>query len=594
MAPLVTEYKLSYMKKFLLFIGVLAVATLATNEASAQIQVGNGQISVALESNNTYYAKDKTLEEVGLIEPEKRVRGDFGSNDYLKVDYRLGRFSAGIQVDGYLPGLYGYDQYEYQQRDSKLSAFITKYVQWEDQNWGVRLGDIYDQFGNGLIFRTYEDRNLGFNNSLAGARAYYNFNNMVNVKVVAGLPRLYDIRTTNPVWGADLSLSISDMAGWYDGFVSIEGSYVGRYQKDAHIDFPIKTPEELIFMSQGIDHDALHMVSGRANLEYKGFSFRGEYVQKLNDDVFNPSLDAAKGNVINIDLGYSYKRFSASATFRRQKNMTTFIDMRPLGIGGGNTINYIPLLTRQHTYSLANLNPYRGSSVHTGGEVGGQIDLYYSLRNPKVRSKYWNFHVNFSMFNTIDHYNKLYKIDAEGRNVWIDFNFDVERQWNKSVKTTFLYSFQRWDEEINHFDSPMSHYCRSHIFVGDVTYKINKKHSLRFEAQYLASEDYEGDWVAGTIEYNFAPKFSFYVSDMWNCEKMIDAQYGNYYITNPDTQEGEHKLLHYYQVGASFTHNSIRAQLSYGRNRAGYVCSGGVCRFQPAYTGVNLSLTLSF
>ena len=581
------------MKKFLLFIGVFAAATFATNEASAQIKAGNGQVSIALESNNAYYTPDKSLEEAGLIEPAKRFRGDFGSNDYLKVDYRLGRFSAGVQIDGYLPGLYGYDQYEYQQRNSKLSAFITKYVQWEDQNWGVRLGDIYDQFGNGLIFRTYEDRNLGFNNALAGARAFYNFNNMVNVKVLAGLPRLYDIRTTNPVWGADLSLSFSDMVGWHDGVVSLEASYVGRYQKDAHVDFPIKTPEELEFSVQGIDQDVLNMVSARFNVEAKGFSFRFETVSKLNEDIFNPTLDAAKGHVTSIDLGYNYKRFSASATFRRQENMTTFIDIRPLGIGGGNTINYIPLLTRQHTYSLANLNPYRGSSVHTGGEIGGQIDLYYSLRNPKARGKYWNFHANFSMFNTIDHYSKLMNMDMEGRNVWIDFNFDVERQWSKKLKTTFLYSFQRWDEEINHFDSPEAHYCRSHIFVGDVTYKFNKKHSIRVEAQYLASNDYEGDWVAGTIEYNFAPKFSFYVSDMWNCEKMIDGQYGNYYM-NLNTYEMEHKLLHYYQVGASFTHNSLRAQLSYGRNRAGYVCSGGVCRFQPAYTGVNLSLTLSF
>ena len=586
------KYKLYEMKKFLLSI-LAAASVFAIEEASAQIKAGEGQVSIALESNNTYYAPDKTLEQVGLIKPEERKRGDFGSNDYLKVDYTLGRFSAGIQIDGYLPGLYGYDMYTYQQRDSKLSAFVTKYVQWEDSNWGVRLGDIYDQFGNGLIFRTYEDRNLGFNNSLAGARAYYNFNNMVNVKVLAGLPRLYDIRTTNPVWGADLSLSISDMAGWYDGLISIEGSYVGRYQKDAHITFPIKPEEELEASAQGIDHDALHMVSGRANFEYKGFSFRGEYVQKLNEDIFNPALDAAKGNVISIDLGYNYKRFSASATFRRQENMTTYADMREQAIGGGNTINYIPLLTRQHTYSLANLNPYMGASVHTGGEVGGQIDLYYSLRNPKVRSKYWNFHANFSMFNTIDHHNKIMDMDMEGRNVWIDFNFDVERQWNKSVKTTFLYSFQRWDEEINHFDSPSAHYCRSHIFVGDVTYKINKKHSLRFEAQYLTSEDYEGDWVAATVEYNFAPKFSFYVSDMWNCEKMQDGAYGNYYM-NLETYEMEHKLLHYYQVGGSFTHNSLRVQLSYGRNRAGYVCSGGVCRFQPAYTGVNLALTLSF
>ena len=573
------------MKKFLLLLGVAVATVFAVEEASAQLKVGEGQISVALESNNSYYAPDKTLEDIGLVAPEKRTRGDFGSNDYLKVDYNIGRFSAGVQVDGYLPAMYGYDFYDYCQRDSKLNMFITKYVQWEDANWGVRLGDIYDQFGNGYIFRAYEDRALAFNNSLAGGRAYYNFNNMVNVKVLAGMPRLYDVRSKTAIWGGDLSLSFSEMFGWYDGSVALEGSYVGRYQDGVAVQY----------LDKGVQNDILNMVSGRFNFEYAGVSLRTEYAAKLNEDIYNPMLSAAKGNVVTVDLGYSIGRFSASASFRRQENMTTFIEYRPMGIGGGNTMTYLPLLTRQHTYSLANLNPYRGSSVHTGGEVGGQLDLYYSLRNPKARGKYWNFHVNFSMFNSLDHYNEMMRQDVEGRNVWIDFNFDVERQWNKQLKTTFLYSFQRWDEEINHYDALHSHYCRSHIFVGDVTYKINKKHSLRFEAQYLASNDYEGDWVAATIEYNFAPKFSFYVSDMWNCEPMGDeySAYGNYY-TNLDTYEGKNYLLHYYQVGASFTHNSLRAQLSYGRNRAGYVCSGGVCRFQPAYTGVNLALTLSF
>ena len=576
------------MKKFLLLLGVAVATVFAVEEASAQIKAGEGQVSIALESNNSYYAPDKKLEEIGLVVPEKRVRGDFGSNDYLKVDYNIGRFSAGVQVDGYLPAMYGYDFYDYCQRDSKLNMFLTKYVQWEDANWGVRLGDIYDQFGSGLIFRAYEDRALGFNNSLAGARAHYNFNNMVNVKVIAGLPRLYDVRSKSAIWGGDLSLSISDMAGWYDGVVALEGSYVGRYQKDASVNFPVENG-----MFKGVEDDVINMVSGRLNFEYAGFSLRGEYVAKLNEDIYNPTKDAAKGNAVTLDLGYNVGRFSASASFRRMENMTTFIEYRPMGIGGGNSMNYVPLLTRQHTYSLANLNPYRGSSVHTGGEVGGQIDLYYSLRNPKARGKYWNFHANFSMFNSLDHYNPMAGGDMEGRNVWIDFNFDVERQWNKQVKSTFFYSFQRWDEEINHYDGAHAHYCASHIFVGDVTYKINKKHSMRFELQYLASNDYEGDWVAATIEYNLAPKFSFYVSDMWNCEKMQDGAYGNYYM-NINTYEYDHELLHYYQVGASFTHNSLRAQLSYGRNRAGYVCSGGVCRFQPAYTGVNLALTLSF
>ena len=577
------------MNKFLLSLSVVSATLFAVEDASAQIDVGEGQISIGFESNNSYYLPDMKLEDIGLIDPEKRIRGDFGSNNYLKIDYNNGRFSAGIQIDGYLPALYGYDFYDYSQRDSKLNMFLTKYIQWEDANWGVRLGDIYDQFGSGLIFRAYEDRALCFNNSLAGARAHYNFNDMVNIKVLSGLPRLYDVRSKTAIWGGDLSLSISEMAGWKDGMVSVEGSYVGRYQKDASELFPVNGNG----MFKGVDDDILNMVSGRVHFEHSGFSLRGEYVAKLNEDIYNPVKDAAKGSAVTIDLGYNIDRFSATASFRRMENMATSIEYRPMGIGGGNTMNYIPLLTRQHTYSLANLNPYRGSSVHTGGEVGGQIDLFYSFRNPKSRGKYWNLHMNFSMFNSMDHYNPMVGGDMEGRNVWIDFNFDVERQWNKQIKSTFLYSFQRWDENINHFDSPDAHYCRSHIFVGDVTYKINKKHSLRFEAQYLASNDYEGDWVAATIEYNLAPKFSFYISDMWNCEKMQDGAYGNYYM-NVNTYEWKHELLHYYQVGASFTHNRLRAQLSYGRNRAGYVCSGGVCRFQPAYTGVNLTLTGTF
>lgn len=582
------------MKKFLLFLGVAFCVAFSANEASAQIKLGEGQVSVALESNNSYYAKDNVLENLSkdgtepLSSPLKRIRGDFGSNNYLKVDYNLKGLSAGIQVDAFLPALYGYDLYDYMSKDKTNAAYLSKYIQYEANNWGVRAGDIYDQFGNGLVFRSYEDRALAFNNSLFGARAYYNLNNLLNIKVLAGKPRLYDVCSDNWVYGADLSLAVSDMIGWNNGILAIEGSYVGR------------TNQELI--AQSLDVKTLNMVSGRLNFELSGFTLRGEYATKLNNDIFNKDIEASKGNVIFLDMGYNYKRFSASASFRRIDNMLTLIDNATTGNGGGNVINYIPLLTRQHTYSLANLNPYRGAIVNTGGEIGGQVDVYYSLRNPKARGKYWNFHANFSTFNTIDHKGRG-GVDMEGRNVWRDFNFDVERQWSKKLKTTVLYSYQRWDEEINHGDLAHTQYCTSHIFVGDVTYKFNKKHSVRVEAQYLASDDYEGDWIAGTIEYNFAPKFSFYISDMWNCEPRTTkaGEWGGNYFYNlqkfnllTGEYQQEHALLHYYQIGGSYTHNSLRVQLSYGRNRAGFVCSGGVCRFQPAFTGLNLAATISF
>jgi hypothetical protein len=213
---------------------------------------------------------------------------DFGSHDYLKTDYTLGKLSAGIQLEGYLPTISGYDIAKHQQRDSKNTYFVGKYIQWEDNNWGVRLGDIYDQFGNGLIFRSYEDRALGFNNALSGARAHFNLNNMVNVKVVAGQPRLYDSRSKTKVWGGDLSLSLSELMGWSNTNASIEGSYVGRKIDGLS---EMKNPKN----NGKLDSDVLNMVSGRVNLEVAGVTIRGEYVTKLSDDFASVDRSPAKG-----------------------------------------------------------------------------------------------------------------------------------------------------------------------------------------------------------------------------------------------------------------------------------------------------------
>lgn len=578
------------MKKFLLFIGVAVAATFVVGSANAQVQVGKGQLSGSLESNNIFYVQDDKISEP----PTDPRKTNFGSNDYLKLDYTLDRFSAGIQIDGYLPGIYGYDIYRYhlnrqdhKRGNSLFGAFLTKYVQWEDSNWGVRVGDIYDQFGNGLILRAFEDRALGFNNAIAGARAHYNFNNYFAVKVLAGSPRFFDERSGSWVWGGDLSLSISDMAGWYDGLVSVEGSYVGRYQSNA---------TDVVKMYQpSFDSNLLNMVSGRLNFEYAGFTLRGEYAQKLNKDAFQMDYEATKGNAIYVDLGYNYKRFSASVTFRRQEYMNTisYFDEICFSNAWSQPLNYLPLLTRQYTYSLANLNPYQG--VKNGREAGGQIDLYYSLRNSKDRSKYWNFHANFSMFYQLA--TKLGYADDHAHPMWMDINVDVDRQWNRKFKTTFLYSRQQFDSNFPIFDAVTGEYVGSEqaisdIFVADMTYKFNKKHSVRLELQYLwdatnlystAGQDYEGDWFAFAVEYNFAPMFSFYYNHMWNCTDSTNGFKPN-----------NNNKLHYYQAGVSWTYDRYRVQVSYGRNREGTVCSGGVCRFQPAYTGANISLTASF
>ena len=523
----------------LLFAGVFAFAT----SLSAQQVLGNGQISGSFESSSIYYTPDKKIE---------RPEDHFGSNNYIKVDYTNGRFSAGIQMNAFLPALVGYEELA-----SGYKFYLaSKYIQWRDKNYEILVGDIFDQYGNGLIFRSFEDRQLGLNNSLEGVRAGYNFGNYVSIKGMYGRPRLYTEYSKSWVRGADLSVSLADIMKAKAITFNIEGSYVNRYQNLS------QAPEYLTeYLEEYGIKSNLNMYSARLNFGWNGLSVRGEYVGKGADLTSLDNPKAKKGWAALGEIGYNYKTFSVIGTFRALNQMRTAIDMFTKGTG--NTINYLPALTRQYTYMLANLNPYQ---VAINGELGGQVDVCYSLRSKSERYKYWNFHANFSTFYTLDKDPML----GKNRLLWRDINVDIERQWNKKWKSLILYSYQ---DNLDH---------QAHIFVGDVTHKFNRKTSLRFEVQYLLSGDdksewdgihSEGDWVAALVEFSLAPHWSFYVQDMYNI--------------------GQSKT-HYYNGGFSYTHSRTRIQLSYGRNRAGYICSGGVCRYSPAYTGLNLVLTSSF
>lgn len=514
---------------------IFPIALAAVCLSAPALAQNKGHLSGSLESNSIYYVKDS---ETDAVYPDDH----FGSNNYLKLDYTLGKFSAGVQLEAYLPALQGYDIGTY---GNKKALLGVKYAAWTDDNFSFRVGDIFEQFGSGMIFRSFEDRTLGINNSIEGVFASYSYKNYVTVKGLYGRPRLYTDYADSQVRGADLSLSVGDLIGWRDGMLSLEGSYVNRYEK--------LTDEMPATAQPNVD-----MYSARANVDWNGFNGRFEYVGKSKDISTSLMGETAKGHAVLAELGYSNRGFSALVTYRQLKYMNTALTLT--GQGTGNILNYLPALTRQYTYMLANLNPYQSNGE---GERGGQADIYYSLRDKDDRSKFWNFHLNASLYYSDK------ALTGESRLLWRDINGDVERQWNRRLKTTLLVSVQEWSPTHGMDDRTYA----SNIFVLDGQYKFNRKTSLRAEVQYLYSEEYEKDWIAGLVEFSMAPRWSVSVSDMYNL--------------------GTTKV-HYYNASVSYTQKSTRLQLSYGRNRAGFVCSGGVCRYTPAYTGASLTLTTSF
>ena len=146
---------------------------------------------------------------------------------------------------------------------------------------------------------------------------------------------------------------------------------------------------------------------------------------------------------------------------------------------------------------------------------------------------------------------------------------DIEKQFSSRFKALVLYSLQ---EQNTHYGVGTATRLQN-VAVADLQYKFTPSFSTRLELQYLSTREDEKDWMAALLEVNFAPNWSIYASDMYN--------------------HGSTKV-HYYAAGVSYARSRTRVSLSYGRNKDGYVCSGGVCRVISAYTGFNLQLTTSF
>ena len=447
-----------------------------------------GSLSGGLESNSVLYRD-----------------WSFRSNNYVKLDYAKGRFSAGFQAEYYPTPLLGYSQ------DLKGFKLPGLYFAWTDAQWSVTAGSFFEQFGTGVLLRSWEDRNLGWNNALGGLRATFRTkNDLFSIKAFAASPRLAASWLNQPLLmtGGEASLNI--------GVFSLQASVLGNQTLTTEGRGPMQ-----------VSWSAL------AGVAVGGFSSRFEYVGRPG------------GNAQSLELHFAASSFSSALTVRRLKNM-----LDPLGM------NYLPALCQEHSYMLASLNPY---TTYEAGEFGGSLDLFYRIDG-------WKFHVNGSYIWSLP---SALRDHTTLRMGYRDLNVQVEKRWNKRLKTIAYLSIQE--------NSP-SHGQRKatnaqNVFVLDGVYRFPGKLSLRAQVQYLYSEELTKDWMAGSLELSSTDGWAVHVQDMYN---------------HGSTKE------HYYEAGGSWTHSGFKVSLAYGHQRAGMVCSGGVCRWQPEYTGAILRLNYHF
>ena len=465
-----------------------------------------------------------------------------------------------------------------------LPGYEKDFAGWGIPNFFVKAhtdkveltgGSVYDQFGSGFIFRTYEERSLGVDNALFGGRFVYRPMDGLMVKVLTGKQRCYWKLNDSWITGADVELGLESFVkslAQKQTYMTLGFSWVNKYEKaeDLMVDatHKLNLPEYV------------NAFDVRAKLQHKNLSLLAEYAQKSQDPSFDNGYIYRRGYVAMLSGSYSKRGVSLLLQAKRSDNMS-FRSDRDM-TGSSSFINHLPAFTMEHTYTLPALYPY---ATHPEGEWAYQAEGAYTFQRQTVLGGQYGTTVklSFSHIHSIDQQLKTFNgfyagSDGYGSAFWKwgdqmyyqDLNVQVDKRISKSLRLHLMYMNQFYNKTVVEGEGGMVH---SDILVGEAKYAISKKTTLRAEAQYLFTKDDKGDWAFGLLELSLAPHWMFSVSDLYN----VGSTH-----------------LHYYMGSVTFAANSHRLQVGYGRTVEGYNCSGGVCRYVPASKGFSLSYNCNF
>jgi len=516
------------------------------------------------ESSSQLLQDDESL---GFIAPQDNFR----SNNYFQINYQTNNILAGIQYEGYLPSsVLGY--YPEVDNQNKITNYFIKV---QSQKSDITVGSFYGQFGNGLIFRSWEDRQLGINNAIKGVRLKYYPSDDIELIAMYGHQRDGFNYTESTIQGLNADISLNQILNLKEIDLSIGSSLVNRYQKD------------------GFKPSNVSAYGGRVNMYAGDFSLNIEGAIKDPDVIANENVVVSDrqydGTALQIDFGYSKKGLGINTTFRRLENFNFYSDRLAEGnIYNQKTLSFTPALTKQQEYLLTNVYVYNAQprlvmndSEKRSGEVGFQNDFYYSFNKDNFLGKYkTKIAFNFSYWSGIEStFNQDNSYDVKfignGDRYYRDLNLEIKNRWNSKLRTAITFLDVIIDQNIV-LGGPLGVGVNIKAKVGviDASYLHANGKSSRGVLQHLWTKNDRKNWLGFLYEYGISSSIDVFVSDGWNY--------------------GRSDKIHYYNLGGSYSKNSTRVSLNYGRQRGGLICIGGVCRYVPESNGFNLNLTHSF
>ncbi|MCB0685340.1 MAG: hypothetical protein KDC53_02410 [Saprospiraceae bacterium] len=536
-------------KPFYLFLLLLNVQLYAQEE---------GHLSGQLMINGNVFIEDQAIGASNTPQYDHQI---FGSEVWLDLNYQLKGFDVGIRMDIFN------NSNLLNPRDSYTGQGVGKwYVKKQLDDLSIQVGYIYDQIGSGLIFRSYEERPLLIDNGLIGASLSYALASNLSVKAFGGKQKnlfsTYDSFMKGMALDAFLELGKENKIALAPGFGFVNKTFSDDQINDLINTVRNYTPAD----SLGLYYNS-YAFSVYNTLSVGPISWYVEGAYKSKDIYFDP--DARRqlfngettlgkfrndpGSVLYTSLSLGLKGFGATLEYKRTENFVFRAD--PFATLNRGLVNYLPPMSK--------INSYRLKSRYTPAtqdlaEQAFQVELRYAL-SKKLKVVHYLSNIT----------------DLDGKQLYREYDTELVYRKSSANQWTVGLQSQHYSQEVYEGKAGVPVVTTYTPYV-EWFYRFTSRKSLRLESQYMDTKQDFGSWLFFLAEYNIAPRWSFAVSDMYN------------------VSPAKTKDLHYPRVDAVYVKNTNRFTLSFIKQVEGVVCAGGICRLEPAFSGIRFTLNSSF
>ncbi|PZF73976.1 hypothetical protein DN068_06460 [Taibaiella soli] len=513
-----------------------------------------GTLSGEFMANANFYVRDSAINANNQLYNNYKSGGEA----WLGLRYNYKGFTATLRMDA--------------MQNSNLYLPGTPYTTFGIGSWSLSKdigkasitgGYIYDQIGSGILFRSYEDRGLLIDNALVGARVKYQLTDNINIKAMVGQQK--DVSAVNKFYGPIIK-TFSAEGDFQAGNVHLSPGVgaLNRTMDQTSMNAVVSSINNMEVEARFVPRYNNYAFTAYNTLSVGNFSWYAEGSYKTHEAIVDPyqsdSLYDAPGSVVYTTLGYAQKGIAVNLTGKRTENFSMRTSPNETLIRG--IMNWQPIIARLHPQRL--MARYTPASQDLS-EQGTNMDLLITPND------------NLTITTDFTYINNLNNIELY-REAYGEFEYRGMKKWLFDGGVQYMH----YNQQLYQVTPVKDPIVKATTPFLEVTYRINRKQSLRFEGEYMFTKQDYGDWAFALLEYNIAPKWSFSASDMYPTH------------LNPNNRDNIQTAVHYFNVFGAFTQGANRFTLSYVRQPSGINCTGGVCRYEPAFNGLKIGLTSSF